>query len=50
MEPDDAARLPVAAVALDHLAALREPLAAVGLDEHAALVAVDVGVDDVDAA
>ena len=49
VQPDDRAGLAVAAVALDHLATLREPLAPVRLDEDAALVAVDRGLDDVDA-
>ena len=41
VQADDRAGLAVAAVALDHLATLREPLPPVGLDEDAALVAVD---------
>ena len=41
--------LAITPVALDHLAALGEPLTPVGLDEVAPLVAVDHGVDDVDA-
>jgi len=49
VQTDDRARLAVAAVALDHLPALREPLAPVGLDEDAALVAVDRRLHDVDA-
>ena len=49
VQPDDRAGLAVAAVALDHLPALREPLPAVGLDEDAALVAVDRGLDHVHA-
>ena len=49
VEADDAAGLPVAAVALDHLPPAREPRPAVGLDEAPALVGVDVGRDDDDA-
>ena len=48
VQADDGTRLAVAAVALDHLAALGEPLPPVGLDEDAALVAVDGRLDDVD--
>ncbi len=49
VQADDRAGLAVAAVALDHLAALGEPLAPVGLDEDAALVAVDRRLHDVHA-
>ena len=49
VQPDDRAGLAIGAVALDHLARLRDPFAAERLDEDAALVAVDVGLDDVDA-
>ena len=47
VQADDGARLAVAPVALDHLAAVGEPLAPVRLDEDAPLVAMHRGVGDV---
>src|ERR1700677_5009600 len=48
VEPDDGARLSLAAVCLDHLTPKREPTSPVGLDEPASLVAMAVRVDDQD--
>ena len=46
VQADEAPCQAVAAVALHHLATLREPLAAVRLDEVPALVAVERRIDD----
>jgi hypothetical protein len=50
MQTDHGAGLAIAAIALDHFSALRKPLTPVGLHEETPLIAVDIGIDDVDAA
>ena len=50
VKPNNGSCLAVATISLEHLSALREPFAAIGLNEETPLIAMNIGIDDEDAA
>jgi hypothetical protein len=50
VKPNNGSCLAVTTVSLEHLSALREPFAAIGLNKETPLIAMNIGIYDIDAA